>query len=293
MDFYFEDGNTSIRGHSLESPLPSRSVLDNGHEILRDLSPSLEGHTGDFQSNLSLLEDSERPNMEQPSTAFNDDVLPSLPLPLLGQEITSSQALPSLSSDYGDPIGYEDLLELSPTFRRLHANNTPVVLDLTDTPSTQGPKQSGKRSAGSSTCERSAKLARTGSSLDTHSASINFCEEQIDVVDLRESDTVAQWEENKKKEAADAIQAQNQEATRPIKLSSFQCIICMDSPTDLAITHCGMFQALLMRIILIDIRPFILLRMSPPSSLFWREKLLSSMSEYDKSAEAPWTAGEK
>lgn len=71
----------------------------------------------------------------------------------------------------------------------------------------------------------------------------------IALVDLSGVDTDEQYEEFKAKEAArktkereDLVKAQNQaEANKPVRMADFQCIICMDNPTDLTITHCGMF----------------------------------------------------
>ena len=35
------------------------------------------------------------------------------------------------------------------------------------------------------------------------------------------------------------IQAQKEQASRPVKLSTLQCIICMENMKDLTATHCG------------------------------------------------------
>lgn len=41
------------------------------------------------------------------------------------------------------------------------------------------------------------------------------------------------------------IDAQKEQASRPIKLSTLQCIICMESMKDLTATHCGTSTPLL------------------------------------------------
>jgi hypothetical protein len=64
----------------------------------------------------------------------------------------------------------------------------------------------------------------------------------IEVVDLEGVETQKEYEEFKAKQQAEAIRQQNEEeANRPMKLAEFQCIICMDNPTDLTVTHCGMY----------------------------------------------------
>ncbi len=51
------------------------------------------------------------------------------------------------------------------------------------------------------------------------------------------------YEALKAKQQAEMITKQNQEeATKPVKLAEFQCIICMDNPTDLTVTFCGMYS---------------------------------------------------
>lgn len=48
------------------------------------------------------------------------------------------------------------------------------------------------------------------------------------------------YDERMAKEQAEMIKRQNQEAaTKSVKLAEFQCIICMDQPTDLTVTYCG------------------------------------------------------
>lgn len=62
-----------------------------------------------------------------------------------------------------------------------------------------------------------------------------------EVIDLIEYVSYDEYREkkllaaDKKRMAADAV--------RPMRLADFQCIICMDQPTDLTVTHCGMYNA--------------------------------------------------
>ena len=69
--------------------------------------------------------------------------------------------------------------------------------------------------------------------------------ESADIVDLVDVEGEAQYQDFRAKQQAEAIKQQAQEeATRPVKLAEFQCIICMDNPTDLTVTHCGMYSQL-------------------------------------------------
>ncbi|ESZ94264.1 hypothetical protein SBOR_5332 [Sclerotinia borealis F-4128] len=87
------------------------------------------------------------------------------------------------------------------------------------------PKSPKRRKTGISS--RSSKRRKTSpSKIDS--------EEDVEVVDLAENSNLQEYEAAKAKRQEDLIKQQNQdEATKPIKLVDFQCIICMDNPTDL------------------------------------------------------------
>ena len=97
--------------------------------------------------------------------------------------------------------------------------------------------------------------------------------EQADVVDLVGIEDEEQYADFKAKQQAEAIKQQQQdEANKPVKLAEFQCIICMDNPTDLTVTHCGMFILWFYgggKCADGGNRSSILLRMPAPSSLRW------------------------
>lgn len=65
--------------------------------------------------------------------------------------------------------------------------------------------------------------------------------DSIEVVDLQGIEDNEDYETFRAKQQAEAIRKQNEdEANKPVKLAEFQCIICMDNPTNLTVTHCGM-----------------------------------------------------
>ena len=62
----------------------------------------------------------------------------------------------------------------------------------------------------------------------------------VEVVDLEDIEEKEEYEQFKARQQAETIKRQNEEeANKPVKLAEFQCIICMDQPTDLTVTHCG------------------------------------------------------
>jgi hypothetical protein len=65
--------------------------------------------------------------------------------------------------------------------------------------------------------------------------------DEAEIVDLVGLDDDTKYEDFRKAQQDELIKRQQQdEANRPVKLAEFQCIVCMDNPTDLTVTHCGM-----------------------------------------------------
>jgi hypothetical protein len=183
------------------------------------------------------------------------------------------------------PDPFEDFIDLTPppemgNTRSRNTTRASSVVDLTESSPAKTNSNSNdmapnlrKRKASSTPGEgRATKTARAS---PRRKVSIG----DVTVVDLSNVEDEAQYEAMKKKEQEEAIRKQNEEeANRPVKLAEFQCIICMDNPTDLTVTHCGMSsffifipQDLLRGLIRCDIfRPPLLLGMSPSSPLRWR-----------------------
>lgn len=64
---------------------------------------------------------------------------------------------------------------------------------------------------------------------------------EVQTIDLVDVEDKKDYDERMAKEQAEMIKKQNQaDATKSVKLAEFQCIICMDNPTDLTVTYCGM-----------------------------------------------------
>jgi hypothetical protein len=87
--------------------------------------------------------------------------------------------------------------------------------------------------------------------------------EELDLVDIDDDESYRAY---RNKLQADSIKQQHQdEANKAVKLASFKCIICLDFPTDLTVTHCGMYLSLALRFSpqLNIHRPHVLLGLSP------------------------------
>jgi hypothetical protein len=88
--------------------------------------------------------------------------------------------------------------------------------------------------------KKTARAAKSGEASTSSSRRQSLGE--VEVVDLADVENESQYRELAAKQQAELIKKQNEdEAKRPVKLAAFQCIICMDNPTDLTVTHCGMY----------------------------------------------------
>lgn len=127
---------------------------------------------------------------------------------------------------------------LSPTYTRESSFSS--LVDLTDS----SPQEMGGRKRKAVDGEaglRSRKAQRTTSTIKHRDSLFELSDDdkdgsdQFDPVDL-DDDT----DRLQRQQQEDLIkQQQKEERNKPIRLANFNCIICMDSPTDLTITGCG------------------------------------------------------
>ncbi|RKF71192.1 hypothetical protein GcC1_105013 [Golovinomyces cichoracearum] len=226
-----EPANRGLRYESFSQSLPATDL--HNENAIQYFLPPIDNSPRNLQSSLPPFMEYRSPDMGNSPLISNSVDLPSAPL---NQGSLNPQTIQAPSSDYGDPIDYDELFGISSQPVEANTSNPPIMHDNLALSSKVETKKSGKRQGGFLADERITKTLRPNSKpiID------ELFENEGDIVDLSSIETTAQWEEKKKKDAADAIKAQNQkEANKSIKLSSFQCIICMDSPTDLTITHCG------------------------------------------------------
>ncbi|TQS36952.1 hypothetical protein Golomagni_02587 [Golovinomyces magnicellulatus] len=234
MESCVEDREPTNRALRYESSLQSLPVTDlHNEDAAQYYLPPIDSSPRNPHSSLPPIMEYRSAHIGNSPLISNSVDQPSAPL---NQGSLYPQTLQAPSSDYGDPIDYDELFGISSQPVEANTSNPSIMHDLPALPSKVDTKKSGKRQGGFLADERITKTLRPNSQPITD----EVCENEGDIVDLSGIETASQWEEKKRKDAADAIKIQNQkEANKPIKLSSFQCIICMDSPTDLTITHCG------------------------------------------------------
>lgn len=178
--------------------------------------------------------------------------------PARGSSLYDEDAEALINFDWDSYLSHDDNIDdpfASPPRIPSRASDTHGVVDLTDSLPAMAPPE--RQRALSGTSLRPATLTRPTppkrrrsiiskptkrrkiSTPKTRPAKVNS-DEDVEVVDLAENSNLQEFEAAQAKRQEDLIKQQNQtEATKPVKLVDFQCIICMDNPTDLTVTHCG------------------------------------------------------
>lgn len=65
---------------------------------------------------------------------------------------------------------------------------------------------------------------------------------EIEAIDLTETEEAKPLKDTLQKQREDQIKAQREDAGKPLMLTRMTCVICMDTPTDLTATNCGMYR---------------------------------------------------
>lgn len=85
----------------------------------------------------------------------------------------------------------------------------------------------------------STSLANPRKRVKTGEMPTNEGPQEVDHVDLRDVDDDDGLARILEQQRLASIKAQQEQANRPVTFSSIQCIICMDSMTNITVTHCG------------------------------------------------------
>lgn len=120
------------------------------------------------------------------------------------------------------------------------------IVDLTETSPVTMPKTSNKRRLSSTDSEtrtpkrkKDVRASREGAKDDHKEGKPDDKVEELDLIDAEDDTSYA---EVMRKRQEDLIKQQRQaELDKPLKLATTQCVICLDQPEELAITHCGKF----------------------------------------------------
>ena len=243
-------------------PLPQRQSRQYAHTVG---SGSSTDRVRRDQPPRQALPDPHNLPFQRPPAQFG---LPNFPLPTAG---TGNPPLPfatgtdSLESTFEFPSGWSDWdgVISPPTSRpasRLSWGSSeswhfplPRIpndfVDLTDDhpdldmPSTRsGPRPSRpppSASASSQGADRPSKRRKTAAGPE-HQRSVKKEDPEVEEIDLKDVDDDNGLSKALQKQQEMAIKAQRkEESDKPVKLSSLQCIICLESMTDITVTSCG------------------------------------------------------
>ncbi|KAL2075242.1 hypothetical protein VTL71DRAFT_185 [Oculimacula yallundae] len=146
------------------------------------------------------------------------------------------------SPDPFDDLNFDDFFPAPEQIPSASSSRRSSFVDLTRSSPDMAPATSRKRKATTPAAGRASKVTKNSTSKVSRPTSAAGKKEMADVqtIDLVDIDDKEEYDERMRKEQAEMIKKQNQaEATKSVKLAEFQCIICMDNPTDLTVTFCG------------------------------------------------------
>lgn len=114
-----------------------------------------------------------------------------------------------------------------------------TALDLDSAPSS--PSETERPQAGPSVkrLKRPGERVRPRKTTPQNSAGGTNTPSAIEAIDLTEEATPLK--ETLQKQREDQIKAQREDAGKPLLLTKMTCVVCMDTPTDLTATKCGMY----------------------------------------------------
>jgi hypothetical protein len=220
------------------------SFISNGDFFsqLRSSDPFLL----EAQASGSLSQEEQQQQAPPPS---NQQARPPQPRTLFSQyRIGESESPDPFDGDFADLAAFVDGLSPLRSPPQMAPSRTTTrrssFVDLTSSSPDAKMVTTRKRKATEDAGQGRApkKTARASGSGETSSSSSRRQSlRDIEVVDLADVDDDTQYRELAANQQAELIKKQNEdEAKKPVKLAEFQCIICMDNPTDLTVTHCGM-----------------------------------------------------
>jgi hypothetical protein len=228
----------------------SSSDTGTGLESLT-LPPINPDHNLGFDNYYDSLPRIEPPDQLPSSSGSQEEQAPPSNQ-LMGQSQSSGKSQYQVS---GSPDTFEDFIDqnfFAPTPPRSEpaptSHNTTRAssfVDLTESSPPPPPHDAmpptRKRKADTPGEGRSVRPRNAPESSRTTSSRQHQEQTEIpEVVDLVDVEDDSQYEEFKAKQQAELVKQQQQdEANKPVRLAEFQCIICMDNPTDLTVTHCG------------------------------------------------------
>jgi hypothetical protein len=247
--------STTSRGYDPFQPREvDRAESEEYNLPLRNSSPSvveLSRSTSSYSQSLSHSHQPLVPSNEPVANAlanilsdnYNDDDLDNFFLAHSPSGWNSEPSSPFSNADFNQPhwnrldtreSTFVDLTEDSPEM-------PPGTRSKRRAPSEDAePRGTKRRRSGDSTnAQSNARACASGSTTKTEDSIPKTKIEEVDLVDVEDEEDYAKFTSQRQ---ADMIkQQQKEEAEKPAKLATTQCVICLDQPEDLAVTHCGTF----------------------------------------------------
>lgn len=169
-----------------------------------------------------------RPPPPPPRHATPPSRAPQPPTRFVTEDFWSSSS--GFSSPDREDTPWPDTEDLS-DFVDLTADSSPPTMPPANSQRRRPPSRMSRNS--SSAPSNPAKRRKTGASQSSNRA---YKIEEVDLVDVEDETGLSKVLEQQRMATIDA---QKEQANKPVKLSTLQCIICMETMKDLTATHCG------------------------------------------------------
>jgi hypothetical protein len=249
-----------FNSNASQSPWSPDSQTGSGYDPvnLPPINPGDDNYDDLFQEDVAQYFDS-LPRLSSPPNLFlssepSSSRLQEQPPPSNQQARTTQRDPPQYGfirySESPDP--FEEFTSFTPprslTQQHTYSRNATShyttressIVDLTESSPVLAMAPSRKRKADTPGEGRVNKTPRRATPKRARGTPVKFDLGDAEVVDLVDLDDDTQYEDFRRAQQEELIkQQQKDEANRPMKLAEFQCIVCMDNPTDLTVTHCG------------------------------------------------------
>ena len=123
-------------------------------------------------------------------------------------------------------------------FVDLTAESSPLTMPTTKRPRTDPPSPSRRDTSSAPSSQNKRRRIRTVQSSRGPPLSVKRSH-SIEAIDLRDIDDDEGLSRVLEQQRLATIKAQQEQANKPVKLSTLQCIICMEPMKNLTATHCG------------------------------------------------------
>ena len=184
--------------------------------------------------------------LSPPHCSQSDIIRNYNPRSLRQTSLSSGRSTPSeFMSQRRTRHGIQDIIDLT-------ADSTSPTMPAAGSTMTSPRNHGSLEAASASVHATKRRKVQPPASPNTTSFTVRDEPEEIEKVDLRDVDDDTSLSKVLEQQRAETVKSQQNDGNQPFKLSSLQCIICMEPMTNLTATHCGRSSTLYIVLSAID-----------------------------------------